>query len=95
MWVQHAHWHPRLLEAVKGSERVLSIVRDPAHRFASAWHWYGLEQEVGTDLASFALSYRTAEGDATEGRGRGWGWDWWWGWGGGGTDGGASGGVTR
>ena len=57
MWVHHVRWHPRLLQAISGATRVVSIVRDPAQRFASAWQWYEHEKNVGMDLPTFARTY--------------------------------------
>ena len=57
VWVSHVHFHPRLYAAVSNTNRIISIVRCPAERFASAWAWYEHEKELQTTLSEFVEEY--------------------------------------
>ena len=54
VWLSHAKFHWSLNGVlVPRAKRVISIVRHPAARFRSAWHWYEHEKSTQLTLESF------------------------------------------
>lgn len=54
VWLSHAKYHESLLsKLVPSAKRVISIVRNPAQRFKSAWHWYQHEKTTGLSMAEY------------------------------------------
>lgn len=47
-WLNHAYYHPSLTNSIVIQPNIaLSIVREPAERFRSAWDWYNLSYLLG------------------------------------------------
>lgn len=42
-----------LFDLEKSCFRIITIARDPAERFLSAWHWYGIPRLTNHSLDSF------------------------------------------
>ncbi len=54
VWLSHAKFHWSLNGVlVPKAKRVISIVRHPAARFRSAWHWYEHEKSTSLTLEGF------------------------------------------
>jgi len=54
VWTSHAAYTPALLTVVRQSRRMISIVRKPASRFESSWHWYNHSALTRMTLSEFA-----------------------------------------